>query len=789
MNRAYHPHRAAGCAPLEPARSGRRAAREGRPPAVDRVTAFVDRAKTFVDRAKAFVDRAKAFVDRAKTFVASAKTFVDRAKAFVAPAKTFVDRVTGFVDRAKVFVDRAKVFVDRAKAFVDRAKTFVASAKTFVDRAKAFVAPAKTFVDRAKDFVDRAKAFVDRAKAFVAPARAFVDRAKAFVAPAKAFVDRAKVFVDPAKAFFAPAMAFVDRAKAFVAPAMAFVDRAKAFVAPARAFVAPAQAFAGPARAFARSTRGWGFSLHAPGSTDRRVKPAAVAALTLALGSLGCSSAPPPAPVATLVVPPVVAPPPAPSAEPAAPAALDAPIPLYPVARIYSLFDLVVTDGGVELRLGLDPGGGVTGIYRFVPLVDGAPDFERESADIFRAYTSGGFLELVGKRPDLILHEASGFRSSSIDSYRFPDRESALRPIEPGKNGAIGLGIFPWSKGRWLEWRGPQPEAHAGEKEAVLPRMRVLYGSDKDAPTLPRALEAQLTKAWFVVDTLTAFRSGEVVAAGRLKAAKGFGTLIWKDDLRQPRYFVTEAVTPEPDGSDLTILGGTSLADVRLKVADKVLRLDGAGWSVESTVPEGAPPDVWFGSPLLQYGSTGVLVRLAKGAPWRPITRVVQEEHVVVDPAGVIWKTEDDLLLSSKPPARPLLEISEHDLVQRRKASVLRGGYTDETGEEPHPWMPSKCTTHYVLLDQSPEAAAPGDYPRIRAALQGHPELGAARFLVSRESRFQLFGALVADEAVADKIASLVRKRVRSAPAQRLCAQPVPVREIKIDLRSGEVVK
>jgi hypothetical protein len=741
MNRAYHPHRAAGCAHLEPAPSARRAAREGRPPAVDRVTAFVDRAKTFVDRAKAFVDRAKAFVDRAKTFVASAKTFVDRAKAFVAPAKTFVDR-------------------------------------------------AKTFVDRAKDFVDRAKAFVDRAKAFVAPARAFVDRAKAFVAPARGFVDRAKAFVDRAKAFFAPAMAFVDRAKAFFAPAKTFVDRAKAFVAPARAFVAPAQAFAGPARAFARSTRGRGFSLHAQGSTDRRVKPAAVAALTLALGSLGCSGAPPPAPVATLVVPPpVVAPPPAPSAEPAAPAALDAPIPLYPVARIYSLFDLVVTDGGVELRLGLDPGGGVTGIYRFVPLVDGAPDFERESADIFRAYTSGGFLELVGKRPDLILHEASGFRSSSIDSYRFPDRESALRPIEPGKNGAIGLGIFPWSKGRWLEWRGPQLEAHAGEKEAVLPRMRVLYGSDKDAPTLPRALEAQLTKAWFVVDTLTAFRSGEVVAAGRLKAAKGFGTLIWKDDLRQPRYFVTEAVTPEPDGSDLTILGGTSLADVRLKVADKVLRLDGAGWSVESTVPEGAPPDVWFGSPLLQYGSTGVLVRLAKGAPWRPITRVVQEEHVVVDPAGVIWKTEDDLLLSSKPPARPLLEITEHDLVQRRKASVLRGGYTDETGEEPHPWMPSKCTTHYVLLDQSPEAAAPGDYPRIRAALQGHPELGAVRFLVSRESRFQLFGALVADEAVADKIASLVRKRVRSAPAQRLCAQPVPVREIKIDLRSGEVVK
>jgi hypothetical protein len=472
---------------------------------------------------------------------------------------------------------------------------------------------------------------------------------------------------------------------------------------------------------------------------------------------------------------------------------------MYPVARIYSLIDVTATEGGLELRLGLDPGGGVVGSFRYVPLINGVPDIDNESSDIFRAYTSGGFMELVGRRPNIIFHQATGFRSSAQDQYLLPDLDSTLAPITTsslgsvGAVGSLGMGLFVWSKGRFLEWRGPDPQRNSGDAGAVLPRMRVLYGKASDAPSLPKALEAQLTKSWFVVDTLTAFRTGEVIAVGRLHAGTGFGTLLWKDDLEQPRYIVTESVNVN-DESELEILGGTSLADVRLRVDDKVLRLDGAALVVESTMTKGGLPDVWFGSPLVRSTEKGTFARLEKGAPWRPIPvggeqTGDQGPSFAVDASGVIWKTEGDFLYASKQPSGPLLELTEHDIVQRRKASILRGGYGDETGAPPQAMPPPKCRMRYVLLDRSPLGEeAPTDYPRVRAALKGHPEFSKVRFVVSREKKTQFFGGLVADDDTATGLKALAKKRLKPSTVSKLCAEPVVVREIKINLATGAVI-
>lgn len=399
-----------------------------------------------------------------------------------------------------------------------------------------------------------------------------------------------------------------------------------------------------------------------------------LAAGVAAAAQIGCSSNPaasgPPAPVVSVAP----APPPATAAASAAPAAeAAAPVRMYPVARIEGLLDLTATDGGVEIRAGEDQGGGMLGHFRYVPVVNGAPDFTQETAEISRAdTTSEGLIELAGKRPDLVYHVISGFRSAASDGYFQLDAKREWRSFAAGDEG-LGTGIYPWSKDRLLEFRGLSAMDEAAESPlARLPRMRVLRGADHTAPTLPASLEKRLTKEGFSLRTFRALRTGEVVAVGDLTGSKGFGTVLWKDSPKDPVYFVTDSMPVDPEQA-LAVLGGDSLAALRLLAGDTVLRLDGDAWVVESKVPKDGYPDVWFGSTLLYPAKPrGMVARLAAGAPWRPIEVVSKEngvtESFAVDPSGVIWKSEDDVLLSSQEPAGPMKEYPAEEQTNMRKA-------------------------------------------------------------------------------------------------------------------------
>lgn len=386
--------------------------------------------------------------------------------------------------------------------------------------------------------------------------------------------------------------------------------------------------------------------------------------------SIGCASTPPapgaapPAVTVAAVAPPASADPGAAAPEPAE----AGPIKMYPVIRIHSLIDVTATDGGIEIRLGSDPGGGQIGTFRYVPLVNGVPDLAQETGEITRVDTTGGTIALAGKRPNLVYHVVSGFRSAPVDGYLVLGAGNGWSGFDPGASEGLGIGISPWSKDRLLEWRGPR--AGEVEDEDQLPRVRVLRGADKEAPSLPRSLQKRLADEGFSLDTFTSFRTGEVLAVGRLFGAKGFGTVLWKENLKDPKYFVTES-EPVTAQTEIRILGGTTLENVRLQANDHVMRFDGSGWVVEQTVAEGALPDVWFGSTLLFETKSGTFARLAAGAPWRPIEVVSKEKWLeqsfAVDPAGVIWKTEDDLLLTSKGPVEQLKDITEEDLEKARK--------------------------------------------------------------------------------------------------------------------------
>lgn len=485
-------------------------------------------------------------------------------------------------------------------------------------------------------------------------------------------------------------------------------------------------------------------------------------------------------------------------------------IPMYPVIRIYSLMDVTATNiGSVEVRLGYDPGGGAMGRFRYAPIVNGAPDLEQETSLKFHADTAGGdYQHLVGSRPKLMYHQVSGFRSAAGDSYEALDATNRWQRFDPSVSRAgasgLGLGIASWSNDRLLEFRGADPyeAATAGFR---LPRMRVLSGTGSAAPSLPKNLEARLSAEGFVSTTFTAFRTGEVIVVGT--SAGSFGTLLWRGEASKPKYFVADA--PHWKEAALQILGGDSLETVRLRVDHQVMRLSGSSWVTESTVATGELPDVWFGNTLVMQKGATLYARLAAGGPWLPIeegseqarTRaaigwslgaaVGEPTEIAVDRFGTIWKVDGDLLLSNKKTDLQLKDVTEADLVKARKASLLRGGSNDATGTNPSGYYNAACSMWYVLLDEIAETAADTkDFPKIRAILKGHLEYASARFIVSREKGRQFFGALVGpDDSQVQQLRDLIGKASKGGAPDWFCAEPAAVREVKIDLKTGAVVK
>lgn len=531
--------------------------------------------------------------------------------------------------------------------------------------------------------------------------------------------------------------------------------------------------------------------------------PGALALVLLAACGEAPQPAVPPAPTPTVAVPT------APTATASATAVAAQPAPdaegavrLFPVARIYSLLGVTATEGTIEVRIGYDPGGGIVGRYRYAPIVNGAVDLDQETDELIFANTAmDASIELAGKRPQLLRRATSGFRSEASDRYELLDADGLWHGYSLGEREGVGWSIFAWSEDRLLEWRkhvvaptGPEQMEH------WLPEVRVIRGKNKEAPSLPAALKKRLQKEGFMTAALTAFRTGEVLAVGTtLLEGDKVSTVLWKDKLNNPEYFVSAVDLAKEATLEPEILGGDSLSTVRLLCGGRVLKLDGKAWVEESKVPESGLPDVWFGSTMVKITDKGPFARMAAGSPWMPLALVTPEgtspvppvdPSFAVDGEGVIWATIDDLLVSSKPPAGGMVEITEAELVKRRKASVLRGGSDDATGQPPGMGGMPKCSTHYVLLDKMKVSASAetADYSAVRKALKGHSEFSNVKLVVSREKGYQLFGAQTADAELAKKLAEHIRKATK-AQVLPICAEPAAVREIKLDFATGEIAK
>ena len=81
------------------------------------------------------------------------------------------------------------------------------------------------------------------------------------------------------------------------------------------------------------------------------------------------------------------------------------------------------------------------------------------------------------------------------------------------------------------------------------------------------------------------------------------------------------------------------------------------------------------------------------------------------------------------------------------------------------------------------------DFPLTRKALKGHREFEGTRFVVAKDGGERFFSALVPNVKAGTAMVSLIEKQVKGAKPQLLCASPEIVRELQLDLNTGEVVK
>lgn len=240
-------------------------------------------------------------------------------------------------------------------------------------------------------------------------------------------------------------------------------------------------------------------------------------------------------------------------------------------------------------------------------------------------------------------------------------------------------------------------------------------------------------------------------------------------------------VTPLPEGE---IDRAASLVPGAGKeawlLASSVMRFDGAAWKklapppspvIEGTV---APDGVFWG--VTSKG--GLLTWRNDGWQDEILPDGAAAGHVAITKDGTVWVTTASALLRTRRTAdREGVKLDAKDKAPpARKRRLSPGG--------------KSCTSNLVILYGFTKVT-PDDYdfPLTRKALKGQKQYGKVRFVVTKDAGQKFFTAMVPDYDTGKSLVALVEKNVQGAKPQLVCAEPEIVREVKIDLATGDVVK
>ncbi|AUX25636.1 hypothetical protein SOCEGT47_061850 [Sorangium cellulosum] len=220
----------------------------------------------------------------------------------------------------------------------------------------------------------------------------------------------------------------------------------------------------------------------------------------------------------------------------------------------------------------------------------------------------------------------------------------------------------------------------------------------------------------------------------------------------------------------------------------------------------------------------GGVLRYHGGEP-RPIDPPAKGAHVLTAsaaPDGTLWAIADGALFARKGEAwepAPLPDgVKAQDVavgsdgavwVAAGGAILKRGGAGEAAGAAPGPIQlqqgpPPKpratrpfprpggpeCPQNLVVL-YTFSKTAPDDYdfPMTRKALKGRTEFSPARFVVTRDMGQRFLAAFVPSWELAKRLQERIKADVHGSTPQIVCAEPEVVRELKLDLKTGEVAK
>ncbi|WP_437809257.1 hypothetical protein [Sorangium sp. So ce1078] len=175
-----------------------------------------------------------------------------------------------------------------------------------------------------------------------------------------------------------------------------------------------------------------------------------------------------------------------------------------------------------------------------------------------------------------------------------------------------------------------------------------------------------------------------------------------------------------------------------------------------------------------------------KGEAWEqaPLPDGVKPQDVAVGSDGAVWVAAGGAILKHG-------GASEAAGAAPGTIQLQKGPPPKPMANRPFPEPGGpKCPQNLVVL-YTFSKTAPDDYdfPLTRKALKGRTEFSPARFVVTRDMGQRFFAAFVPSWDLAKKLQERIKTDVQGSTPQIVCAQPEVVRDLKLDLKTGEVAK
>lgn len=273
-------------------------------------------------------------------------------------------------------------------------------------------------------------------------------------------------------------------------------------------------------------------------------------------------------------------------------------------------------------------------------------------------------------------------------------------------------------------------------------------------------------------------KDGTLISIGRA-CTGGLVAEVWKPGQATSQVMKLSADSTVADGG--AVLAGRR--DDAWALTGDVRHFDGTAWrSIAPPAPKASFKSgaVGVDGTLWAIDGDGAVWTLANDAWTRAQLPVdAKAESVAVTDDGDVWMAANGVLFRHARAGEATGAAPSIPMVAAKDRPKSRRPVTPGS---------TRCPQNVVVLFGFTKVT-PDDYdfPLTRKAIKGHTELADVKFVVTRDAGRKFFAALTPTYDVAKKVVAAVEKGVQGSKPQVVCADPEVVRELQIDLRTGDV--